>query len=79
MRATVLFNWEGAILAAAVHDEEDYKGPRPVASGDSEVGEFEIPEEMHRNRSLVEVFRSTRVDVERRRLIARDDDSPASV
>ena len=75
MRATVLFNRDGTVLAAAIHDEDDYKGPRPVASSDSEVDEFEIPEEMHRDRSLDDVFRSMRVDVGRRRLVARDDDS----
>jgi hypothetical protein len=76
MRASVLFNRDGTVLAAAIHDEDDYKGPRPVASGDSEVDEFDMPEEM-RDRSLDEVFRSMRVDVERRRLVARDDDLPA--
>lgn len=75
MRATVLFNPDGKVLAAAIHDEDDYAGPRPVASGDSQVDDFEIPEEMHRGRSLDEVFRSVRVDVARRRLVARDDDS----
>jgi hypothetical protein len=79
MRATVLYDQDGVVLAAAIHDRDDYQGPRPVARSESEsVDELEIPETLLRGRTLDEVFRSARVDVERRRLVLGDDESPTS-
>jgi hypothetical protein len=79
MKATVLFDRDGVVLAAAVYDTDDYDGPRPTATSESEyVDELEIPDHLLRGRSLDELFRSARVDVERRQLVPHDDASPTS-
>ena len=77
MRATILFDPDGQILAAAIHNEDDDSGPRPMARGDAEVADFDIPEELQRGRSPDEVFGSLRVDVGRR-LLVRDGDDGSS-
>jgi len=70
MKATVLYDRDGTVHAAAVY-EGDYDGPRPVPRENTSVDEFEVPVD-YQDRPLPELFAALRVDVEARELVARD-------
>jgi hypothetical protein len=67
MRLTALYDQQGSIVAAALHEAGE-NGPRPVPTRGLHVHEFEIPES-HRSLRLDEMCRGLRVDVSSKRLL----------
>jgi hypothetical protein len=69
MKIHVVYDGEGRILAASL-DEDNYEGPRPVASSTEHSGTLDVPATLD-STSLEDICLGFRVDVKTRSLMKR--------
>ena len=74
MRIVALYDSNGTILAATMHDGRD-RGPVPAPRDGQQLGIFDVPDSCHHMR-LDEICTSMRIDSHARRLVDTKQAAP---